>query len=129
MADPMRGFQPSRPPASSSKALPQQPSGEPPSPVEQGFNPPSASSDQRIESHEPALRSPTAKTPQRVRATYDFEGGQGPDELPFRRGDIIRVLECVYADWWKGELKGKTGIFPANRVVSGYPVHCSLQPR
>lgn len=29
---------------------------------------------------------------------------------------MIRVLECVYEAWWKGELRGQVGIFPANHV-------------
>lgn len=28
------------------------------------------------------------------------------------------MIESVYRDWWKGELRGKTGIFPVNYVVS-----------
>jgi len=36
--------------------------------------------------------------------------------LQFRKGDIIAVLESVYKDWWKGSLRGQTGIFPLNYV-------------
>jgi signal transducing adaptor molecule len=56
-------------------------------------------------------------TPQisRVRALYDFQPTEG-GELGFEKGDIIRVIESVYRDWWKGELRGKTGIFPVNYV-------------
>ncbi|EME88096.1 uncharacterized protein MYCFIDRAFT_213144 [Pseudocercospora fijiensis CIRAD86] len=32
------------------------------------------------------------------------------------KGDIIAVLESVYKDWWKGSLRGQTGIFPLNYV-------------
>ncbi|KAI8987351.1 hypothetical protein BDF20DRAFT_814442, partial [Mycotypha africana] len=51
----------------------------------------------------------------RVRALYDFQPTE-QGELGFQKGDIIRVLESVYRDWWKGELRGKTGIFPVNYV-------------
>ncbi|RUS18990.1 SH3 domain protein [Endogone sp. FLAS-F59071] len=51
----------------------------------------------------------------RVRALYDFTPTES-GELGFQKGDIIRVLENVYRDWWKGELRGKTGIFPVNYV-------------
>ncbi|KAI8369909.1 hypothetical protein EDC96DRAFT_503811 [Choanephora cucurbitarum] len=56
-------------------------------------------------------------TPQisRVRALYDFQPTE-QGELGFEKGDIIRVIESVYRDWWKGELRGKTGIFPVNYV-------------
>ncbi|KAI8333579.1 hypothetical protein BC941DRAFT_433831 [Chlamydoabsidia padenii] len=51
----------------------------------------------------------------RVRALYDFQPTE-QGELGFQKGDIIRVIESVYRDWWKGELRGKTGIFPVNYV-------------
>lgn len=50
-----------------------------------------------------------------MRALYDFQPTE-QGELGFEKGDIIRVIESVYRDWWKGELRGKTGIFPVNYV-------------
>merc|ERR1711939_395944 len=57
----------------------------------------------------------TAATVSRVRALFDFHATD-PDELTFRKGDVIAVLESVYKDWWKGLLRGQTGIFPLNYV-------------
>ncbi|PBP18169.1 SH3 domain protein [Diplocarpon rosae] len=57
----------------------------------------------------------TAATVSRVRALFDFHASD-PDELTFRKGDVIAVLESVYKDWWKGLLRGQTGIFPLNYV-------------
>ncbi|KAI4109768.1 MAG: hypothetical protein LQ339_001552 [Xanthoria mediterranea] len=57
----------------------------------------------------------TAATVSRVRALFDFQPSEA-GELQFRKGDIIAVLESVYKDWWKGSLKGQTGIFPLNYV-------------
>lgn len=57
----------------------------------------------------------SAATVSRVRALYDFQPSE-PGELQFRKGDIIAVLESVYKDWWKGSLRGQTGIFPLNYV-------------
>jgi signal transducing adaptor molecule len=57
----------------------------------------------------------TAATVNRVRALFDFQASD-PDELTFKKGDIIAVLESVYKDWWKGLLRGQTGIFPLNYV-------------
>jgi signal transducing adaptor molecule len=57
----------------------------------------------------------TAATVSRVKALYDFSPSE-PSELPFRRGDIISVLDSVYKDWWRGSLRGQTGIFPVNYV-------------
>ncbi|CAO3643772.1 unnamed protein product [Cunninghamella blakesleeana] len=51
----------------------------------------------------------------RVRALYDFQPTE-QGELGFQKGDVIRVIESVYRDWWKGDLRGKTGIFPVNYV-------------
>lgn len=57
----------------------------------------------------------TAATVSRVRALYDFTPSE-PGELAFRKNDIIAVLESVYKDWWRGSLKGQSGIFPLNYV-------------
>ncbi|SSD60912.1 related to Class E vacuolar protein-sorting machinery protein HSE1 [Saccharomycodes ludwigii] len=52
----------------------------------------------------------------KVRAMYDLTSNE-PDELSFKKDDIIRVLDVVYKDWWRGSLRGKIGIFPLNYVV------------
>ena len=69
----------------------------------------------------------TAATVSRVRALFDFQPSEA-GELQFRKGDIIAVLESVYKDWWKGSLKGQTGIFPLNYVEKlSDPSHEELQ--
>lgn len=62
------------------------------------------------------MRTKGRPAPMRVRALYDFEPNED-GELAFKEGDVVKVLESVYKDWWKGELHGKTGIFPTNYVV------------
>ncbi|CUM68472.1 uncharacterized protein PRCAT00006197001 [Priceomyces carsonii] len=53
----------------------------------------------------------------KVRALYDLVSYE-PDELSFRKGDVITVIESVYRDWWRGSLpNGKVGIFPLNYVT------------
>lgn len=64
---------------------------------------------------QPLQSGTTAATVSRVRALFDFQPSE-PGELQFRKGDIIAVLESVYKDWWKGSLRGQTGIFPLNYV-------------
>ena len=64
---------------------------------------------------QPTASGTTAATVSRVRALFDFQATD-PDELTFRKGDVIAVLESVFKDWWKGLLRGKTGIFPLNYV-------------
>ncbi|KAH9479893.1 Class E vacuolar protein-sorting machinery protein HSE1 [Psilocybe cubensis] len=51
----------------------------------------------------------------RVRALHTFEATE-PGELAFEQGDIIKVVDRGYKDWWRGQLKGRTGIFPVNYV-------------
>lgn len=53
----------------------------------------------------------------RVRALHSFEATE-QGELTFEKGDIIKVVDRNYKDWWRGQLKGRTGIFPVNYVVS-----------
>lgn len=87
----------------------------------QGYKPAQASSSHVQTSIQPAATQPavvphtTAATVSRVRALYDFIPSES-GELAFRKGDIIAVLESVYKDWWKGSLRGQTGIFPLNYV-------------
>jgi signal transducing adaptor molecule len=64
---------------------------------------------------QPVLSGTSVATVSRVRALFDFQPSE-PGELQFRKGDIIAVLESVYKDWWKGSLRGQTGIFPLNYV-------------
>ncbi|KAJ1731828.1 ESCRT-0 subunit protein hse1, partial [Coemansia biformis] len=56
-----------------------------------------------------------AKRKVQVKALYDFTPTE-PGELGFYKGDVIDVLDQKYRDWWRGELRGKSGIFPANFV-------------
>ncbi|KAM0751558.1 SH3-domain-containing protein [Meredithblackwellia eburnea MCA 4105] len=44
-------------------------------------------------------------------AQYDYNGEA--EDLSFKEGDKILVLEKVSDDWWKGELRGQTGLFPS----------------
>lgn len=48
-----------------------------------------------------------------VRAMYDFNA-EDADELNFHAGDIIEVLDQSDRFWWKGLLRGRTGLFPVN---------------
>ncbi|KAG5898080.1 hypothetical protein JTB14_001784 [Gonioctena quinquepunctata] len=49
-------------------------------------------------------------------ALYDYEG-EGPEELTFEEGQIIRVVsKCAHSiddGWWQGELEGHVGNFPS----------------
>lgn len=68
--------------------------------------------------------APDLATATRVRALHSFEPADA-GELAFDKGDVIRVVDRTHKDWWKGQLKGRTGIFPVNYVVGSfyYAVH------
>lgn len=67
------------------------------------------------EAPQPFAPEPRSVRPSHVRALYDFEPDE-PGELAFHRGDVIRVLDSVYEQWWRGELRHQVGIFPVNYV-------------
>ncbi|RLV91625.1 Class E vacuolar protein-sorting machinery protein HSE1 [Spathaspora sp. JA1] len=65
----------------------------------------------------PPNETQTIATVSKVRALYDLISYE-EDELSFRKGDVITVIESVYRDWWRGSLpNGKIGIFPLNYVT------------
>ncbi|POY73370.1 hypothetical protein BMF94_3707 [Rhodotorula taiwanensis] len=71
---------------------------------------------------------PDRDLPSHARAMYDFRG-ESDDELTFSRGEMIRVIDAVSDEWWRGELRGQTGIFPTNYVEpASAPVAASSQP-
>ncbi|THU95019.1 hypothetical protein K435DRAFT_667261 [Dendrothele bispora CBS 962.96] len=51
----------------------------------------------------------------RVKALHAFQPTE-PGELAFEKGDVIKVVDRGYRDWWRGQLRGRTGIFPVNYV-------------
>jgi len=67
----------------------------------------------------PTPTSMSANIVTRVRALHTFEPTE-PGELAFEKGDIIKVVDRGYKDWWRGQLKGRTGIFPVNYVVGRF---------
>ncbi|MBN3277116.1 GRAP2 protein, partial [Polyodon spathula] len=52
----------------------------------------------------------------RVRGLYDFIAEES-DELGFRAGDVIEVLDQSDSAWWRGRLRGQTGLFPSNYIT------------
>ncbi|XP_034396099.1 GRB2-related adapter protein 2a [Cyclopterus lumpus] len=71
--------------------------------------------------HPPHRASETLPLPQRAtthqaKALYDFHAEED-DELGFKAGDVIELLDRSDASWWRGRLRGKSGLFPANYTV------------
>lgn len=74
------------------------------------------------------LRLPT-QTKKLALALHDFNASS-TDELSFRSGDQITVINEVLDGWWMGELQGRTGLFPTTYVeVISSSSSSSLLPR
>jgi len=50
------------------------------------------------------------------RALYDYTS-RGPNELTFRRNDVIEVFGRSQNGWWDGLVRDVRGWFPSNYVV------------
>uniref|UniRef100_A0A3B4XWQ7 Osteoclast-stimulating factor 1 n=1 Tax=Seriola lalandi dorsalis TaxID=1841481 RepID=A0A3B4XWQ7_SERLL len=78
------------------------------------------------------LRTPYKQPEQRgsmrsfgvARARYDFSA-RDRSELSLREGDTIKILSKKgHSGWWKGEVYGRVGFFPANYVEEDYSDYC-----
>lgn len=58
---------------------------------------------------------------------FDFTG-QNNDEISFKTGDIIAVINEIDKGWWLGELNSERGIFPVNYTEDYDPQAHPLPP-
>lgn len=89
----------------------------PPSDAREASKSSVANSSSQINHEEENQQPATIASIKKVCALYDLISYE-PDELSFKKGDIITVIESVYRDWWRGLLpNGRVGIFPLNYVT------------
>nr|XP_006820391.1 PREDICTED: SH3 domain-containing protein 19-like [Saccoglossus kowalevskii] len=62
----------------------------------------------------PSESAPRLSGPSAV-AVYDYDS-VNPDDLNFNNGDVIKLLQRIGDDWYKGECNGEIGMFPKNFV-------------
>ncbi|KAM5148489.1 neutrophil cytosol factor 2 [Mantella aurantiaca] len=78
-----------------------------------------------VHAEEPLARMENAENPVQpeekagmsVTALFDYEASH-PEDLPFKKGDVIKVVNKVSKEWWEGECHDKFGIFPSAFVDS-----------
>ncbi|GHJ83801.1 hypothetical protein NliqN6_0203 [Naganishia liquefaciens] len=58
---------------------------------------------------------PSKATAARVRAIYPFTTTER-GELSFDKGDVIKVIDRMYDEWYTGAVGGRIGIFPVSYV-------------
>ena len=51
----------------------------------------------------------------RARGMWDFNTS-APNELPFRAGEVLNIIDSSGGDWWTAELNGRQGLIPSNYV-------------
>jgi hypothetical protein len=68
---------------------------------------------------------------EQARCFYSYQA-QNEDELNLSEGDIVTIISknCDDEGWWRGELRGKTGLFPDNfvKIISASDISTNSKP-
>jgi len=65
----------------------------------------------KIQPKPPSSSTPSTPGKPQAKALYDFEA-ENEDELAFKEGEIITVIDKSNNDWWEGEIGTRRGLFP-----------------
>ncbi|MBW0511008.1 hypothetical protein O181_050723 [Austropuccinia psidii MF-1] len=66
----------------------------------------------------PIKAKPTDPNDEMVEALYDYDG-TSPEDLSFKKHQVIKVTEHISDDWWNGQIgNGPIGMFPSSYVRS-----------
>ncbi|KAK2818329.1 hypothetical protein Q7C36_022262 [Tachysurus vachellii] len=85
--------------------------------------------EQSVSSHSPQYtHTPTRGMSERYFGTakvrYDFSA-RDRTELSLREGDTVKIIsKKAHNGWWKGEVYGRVGLFPANYVEEEHSDYC-----
>ncbi|KAG0288225.1 hypothetical protein BGZ96_007975 [Linnemannia gamsii] len=77
------------------------------------------------QSYTPEIR--TLKVIARAQALFDFPG-EDQGDLPFKKDNIINIIEYLNDDWWRGTLGDQLGILPTAYVLKLNPVANGAYP-
>ncbi|XP_013784079.1 adapter molecule Crk-like isoform X1 [Limulus polyphemus] len=63
------------------------------------------------------LTTPVPRKLEKVKAKYDFDGSGDPDDLPFKKGEILTILSKDEEQWWTAKNSvGQKGSIPVPYV-------------